>query len=171
MKPKIVPPRSAALFLVEPKEGGCLEAGLPGGFQVLQGGATKPRNSRTKSAALSIVAPNKGQSPNAGLDIYANAFWFAPAFGYLLEKAANPFAFCMELHKNWLTLLVSRASSSVVSSYGSQAEPTAEDLAHYMDIAIGERFEVSSSSGSDIQLSANVLERSMDIAIGERKAA
>src|ERR1039457_6247959 len=105
------------------------------------------------------------------LDLYANAFWFAPAFGYLLEKAANPFAFCMELHKSWLTLLVSRASSSVASSSGSQAQPTPEELAHYMDIATGEWFEASSSSGSETQLTAEVLERSMDIAIGERKAA
>jgi hypothetical protein len=104
------------------------------------------------------------------LDLYANDFWFAPAFGYLPERAAQAFAFCMELHKNWLALLMPYARGTVASRFGSQAQ-TAEELAHYMDIAIGERFEVSSSSGSDIQLSADVLERSMDIAIGERKAA
>jgi hypothetical protein len=105
------------------------------------------------------------------LDLYANAFWFAPAFGYLPETAAKSFASCMELQQNWLALLVPRASSSVASGSGSQAQPTPEELAHYMDIAIAERFEASSSSGSETQLTAEVLERSMDIAIGERKAA
>jgi hypothetical protein len=71
--------------------------------------------------------------------IYRIAFLFAP----VPDTAAQAFASCMELQQNWLALLAPYVFSHVstaASNSGSQAQPTADELAHYMDIAIGERF-------------------------------
>ena len=156
----------------------------------------KPRTMPASNGKLFLMAANQGQSPNAGfpavsrdvrsreidqameekasplmvvrlnsyvLDIYKNAFMFAPAFGYLLDTAAG-------------TLLnVAAPSSTVAGSSRGQAQPTAEELAHSMDIAIGERFiapssTVTSISGGQAQPTEEVPESSMEIAIAARAA-
>lgn len=160
----------------------------------------KPRTIAARSAPLSFVGANGGQTPEAGftadfqdlfdlgmkqivclnscmLEISRNAFLFTSVPGNLFDTADESFAFCMELQQNWLAMLMPRASSLVASSSGSQAQPTPDELAHYMDIAIGERFTApgrtfASSSGrqakqtAKAQTTAEVPERSIDIAIG-----
>jgi hypothetical protein len=159
---------------------------------------------KTISASSALVLANKGQTPNVEfpsdfqdlcslamdqamgiekaslttvvrlnssvIDIYKNAFWFAPVFGDLLDTAAKSFAFCIELQMNWLTMMMPHASSSE-----SQAESPAEELAHSMDIAIGERDTtrsntVMSISGSQAQPTAEVPERNMETAMRARAA-
>ena len=61
----------------------------------------------------------------------------APVFGHLLLMASRAFAFSMEFQMNWLTLPAPHASSHV-ATLGRQAQPTADELAYSMDIAIGE---------------------------------
>jgi hypothetical protein len=83
----------------------------------------------------------------------------APVFGNLLDMASRAFAFSMELQMNWLTLLAPRALLHVATQ-GRQAQPTADELAHSMDIAIGAQFEVPSGmvagrSGSQAQPTAD----------------
>jgi hypothetical protein len=116
------------------------------------------------------------------LDIYREALRYTPVFGNLFDLAAQAVACSIELQMNWLTLLapqhVATPGSTVASNSGRQNNPTDEDLAHSMDIAIGERFVEPSSTVTSIsrghvqrKAKAEVLERSLDIAIGARKAA
>jgi hypothetical protein len=71
-----------------------------------------------------------------------DAFLFAPMLGSLFDAAAQVFASSVDLYRNCLALLAPHVFSHVstaASISGSQAAPTADELAHYMDIAIGER--------------------------------
>jgi hypothetical protein len=113
------------------------------------------------------------------LDIHKYAFLLAPVPSYVFATAAQAFASCVELHINWLTLMGSHVLSHVntaAAGPGSQAQTTSEELAHCMDIAIGERFTaqgstVASSSGSQAPPKADVSENYMGTAIGARKRA
>jgi hypothetical protein len=94
-------------------------------------------------------------------------------FGNLLDMASRAFAFSMELQMNWLTLLAPHALSHVATQGGRQAQPTEDELAHSMDIAIGAQFEVPSSmvagsSGMQAQPTEEMPESNVDIAIGAR---
>jgi hypothetical protein len=68
-----------------------------------------------------------------------------------MHTAAKAFAFYMKLQLSWLTMALHATRRSVtllpvatMSSSGSQAQPTAEELAHSMDIAIGAPERVAS---------------------------
>jgi len=103
------------------------------------------------------------------MDICKNAF-FAPVLGNLSNAAAQALASCVELQVNYLTLLIPGSHRLAGPS------PSAEELAHCMDIAIGERFiasgsAVASRSRRRAQPEAEVSETDMDIAIGARKMA
>jgi hypothetical protein len=116
------------------------------------------------------------------LDIYKSSLWFTPVLGNLLDMVSQAVACSMELQMSWLTLMapfasshVAAAGSTVASSSGSQAQPTADELAYSMDIAIGPQFTapasaVTSISAGKARPKADVLERSMDIAVGARAA-
>jgi hypothetical protein len=120
------------------------------------------------------------------IDIYKKASWFVPV-GKLFKATAQAIGFCIEMRRSWLSLLAPHALSHVstgASRSGRQAQPTADELAYSMDIAIKERFTASSSrvatsSGStvasivrsQVQPTSDELAYSMDIAIGEQFTA
>jgi hypothetical protein len=108
------------------------------------------------------------------LDIYKKASWFAPV-GKLFKAAAQAIASCIEMQQNWLTLLAPHALShvsTVASRFGSQAQPTPDELAYSMDIAIGAQFTASSSTVESISgnqaPTAAVPESSRGIAMAAR---
>jgi hypothetical protein len=78
------------------------------------------------------------------LDMYSNSL-FAPAFGELLDTAAKAFAFYMNFQMTWLSLMFPQAkvgtealahfAEPAVAS--SPAEPTAEEVEHGVDVALG----------------------------------
>jgi hypothetical protein len=152
-------------------------AGVPVDYQNLCYFGLDRATEIEKASLATVVCPN-----SCVLDIYKNAFWFAPEVGTLFDSAAESFAFCMELQMNWLQLAALALSgvSTVASSSGrSQVRPTAEVLAQSMDIAIGERFTAPHSTVTSIssgraqpqrKVKAAVLEHSMDIAIGAKAA-
>jgi hypothetical protein len=138
LKTKTIPASNAALSLVPANEGQTPNAGFPDDFQDLCSLAMDQAIGIEKASLTTVIRLN-----SSVIDIYKNAFWFAPVFGDLLDTAAKSFAFCMELQMNWLTMMVPHAnevaapSSTVASSSGSQAPPTAEVPESDLDIAIG----------------------------------
>ncbi len=109
------------------------------------------------------------------------ASWFAPV-GKLFKTAAQTIGFCMEMRRSWLSLLAPHALShvrTVASNSSSQSQPSPDELAYSMDIAIGAqhvaapRSTVASSSvrKAQPQPTSNELAYCMDIAIGERFTA
>jgi hypothetical protein len=178
MNSRIETGKSSRPFLMTAHEGKTPNAGVPIDLQNLCNFGMDRATEIEKASQATVVCLN-----SCVLDIYKNAFWFAPEVGTLFDTAAESFAFCMESQMNWLDQLASLALSgvcTVASSSGSrQAQPTSEVLAHSMDIAIGERFTaprstVTSISGGQAKpqrkVKAAVLEHSMDIAIGARAA-
>jgi len=178
MNPRTTTARGSTPFLMAANEGKTPNAGVPVDFQYLCNFGVDQAIEIEKASLATVVRLN-----SCVLDIYKNAFWFAPEVGDLFDTAAESFALCMELHLNWLGQLASFAlsgGSTLANSFGSsQCQPTEEVLAHSMDIAIGERFTaprsmVTSISGGQAQpqrkVKAEVLEHSMDIAIGARAA-
>jgi hypothetical protein len=183
MKTKTIPASYAALSLVPKKEGQTVNVGFPDDFQDLCSRAMDRAIGIEKASLTTDVGLN-----SSVIDIYKNAFWFAPVFCELLDTATKSFAFCTELQMSWLTLMMPHASgaseallpvaapsSTVASSSESQAQPTAEVLESSMDIAIGERDttqdnKVMSNSGSQTQPTAEVPDRSMGIAMRARAA-
>jgi hypothetical protein len=182
MKPRTMPASNGKLFLMAANQGQSPNAGFPAVSRDVRSREID-QAMEEKASPLMVVRLN-----SYVLDIYKNAFMFAPAFGYLLDTAAKSFALCMEWQVNCLTLMASRAkegygtllnvaapSSTVAGSSRGQAQPTAEELAHSMDIAIGERFiapssTVTSISGGQAQPTEEVPESSMEIAIAARAA-
>jgi hypothetical protein len=68
-----------------------------------------------------------------------------------MHTAAKAFAFYMKMHLNWLTMALHATRGAVTllpvattGSSGGQAQSTAEELAHSMDIAIGAPERVAS---------------------------
>ena len=178
MNSRINTGRSSRPFLMAANEGKTPNTGVPIDFHNLCNFGMD-RATEIEKASLSTVVC----LTSCVLDIYKNAFWFAPEVGTFFNTAAESFAFCMEMHLNWLDQLASLASSGVSmvasSSRSSQAQPTAEVLAQSMDIAIGERFTAPRSTVTSISsgqaepqriVKAAVLEHSMDIAIGAKAA-
>jgi hypothetical protein len=141
MNPRTKTARSSTPFLMAANEGKTPNAGVPVEFQHLCNFGMEGAIEIEKASLATVVCLN-----SCVLDLYKNAFWFAPEVGNLFDTAAESFAFCMELHRNWLDQLASLAlsgESAVASSSGRQAKPKADALAHSMDIAIGERFTAS----------------------------
>ena len=158
--------RSAPLSRVAANAGQTQNAGFPGDFQDLFSFGMDQAIEIQKASLSTVVCLN-----SCAIDIYQNAFWFAPVLSNLFDAAAQSFTFCMELQLNWLTLLIP-------ASHAASPSSSAEELAHSMDIAIGEQATatassstVASSSGTQAQPKAEVLETDMDIAIGARKVA
>jgi hypothetical protein len=120
--------RSAPLPLVAAKKDQIPNAGFPGDFQDLFSFGMD-QAIEIQKASLSTV----GCLNSCAIDIYKNAFWFAPVLSNLFGAAAQSFASCMKLQLNWLTMPIG-ASRSAASPSSS-----AEELANCMDIAIGER--------------------------------
>lgn len=144
--------------------------GFPGDFQVLCSFAMDQALGIEEASLSTAFVLN-----SYAIDICKNAFWFAPIVGNLLDMAAQSVACSMELQKNWLTLLAPHAllhpatpHSRVASTSGGQAQPTAEELACSMDIAIGARLIAPSSSDNQAHSIEEVPENDMDIAIGAR---
>jgi hypothetical protein len=171
VKTKTIPASSAALSLVPANKGQTPNVGFSSDLQDLCSLAMDQAIGIEKASLTTVVRLN-----SSVIDIYKNAFWFAPVFGDLLDTAAKSFAFCIELQMNWLTIMVPHAnevaapSSTVASSSGSQAPPTAEELAHSMDIAIGAQFEIPSRTVVQAQPTAEVLESDLDSEIRARAA-
>jgi hypothetical protein len=118
------------------------------------------------------------------LNIYQEALRFTPVFGNLFDLAAQAVACSIEFQMHLLAPLAPHAASHVAaaspfaSTSGGQPQPTPDDLAHSMDIAVGERFTAPSRTATSIsggqaerRAKADGLERAMDIAIGIQKAA
>jgi hypothetical protein len=182
MKTKTIPARKTALSLVPASESQTPNAEFLDDFRDLCSSAMDRAIGIEKASLAAAVDLN-----SSVIDIYKNAFWFAPVFGEILDTAAKSFESCMKLQMNWLTLMVPHAegsasslsaaapSSTVASSFGNQAQSTAEELAHSMDIAIGEGGStqinaVTSISGGQAQPAAEAPERTMEIAMTARAA-
>lgn len=106
------------------------------------------------------------------------ASWFAPV-GKLFMAAAQTIGFCMEMRRSLLSLLAPHASSHVgtgASNSSGQPQPSPDELAYSLDIAIGARQLAAPSrtvTSSYVrqarpQPTPDELAYSMDIAIGER---
>jgi hypothetical protein len=165
--------RSASLPLSAAKKDQTPNTGFPGDFQDLFSFGLDQAIEIQKTSLSTVVCLN-----SCAIDIYKNTFWFVPSLGGLFETAAQSFASCMELQLNWLTMPLA-ASHSVATPSSS-----AEELAHCMDIVIGERVAAANStvesgsentvaggSGTQVKPKAEVSETDMDIAIGARKIA
>jgi hypothetical protein len=142
MNSRIKTARSSTSFLMAAHEGKTPNAGVPVDFQNLRNFGMNRATENEKASLATVVCLT-----SCVLDIYKNAFWFAPEVGKLFDTAADSFAFCMEMHLNWLDQLASLALSgvsTVATNFGSsQAQPNSEVLERSMDIAIGERFTAS----------------------------
>jgi hypothetical protein len=170
--------RGAPLSFAAAEEGKTQNAGFPVDFQDLCSRAMNRALGIEKASLSTVVSLN-----SSVLDIYETSLWFAPVFSNLLDLVSQAVACSMELQMNWLTLLapyalshVATPDSRVASTSGCQAQPAADELAHSMDIAIGERFTVpgstvtSRSGGRAQPPTADALAYSMDTAIGARAA-
>jgi hypothetical protein len=167
------PARNAQMHLVEAERDNTPNAGFTADFQDLFNLELEQVIELEKETLATAVRLH-----SYVLDLYRNAFWFAPLFGNLFDAGVRAIASCMESPQGWFALLVPQAGRRVESGYEMHAQPSADQLAHCMDIAIGERFTASgstvSSSGSTVasgsarraQPAAEVPERSTDIAIG-----
>jgi hypothetical protein len=178
MNPRTKTARISTPFFMAANEGKTSNAVVPVDFQNLCSLAMDRAIGIEKASLTTMVCFS-----SCVLAIYKSAFWFVPELGKLFDTASESLAFCTELQLDLLDQLAPVALSGVstvaTSFGGSQAQPTAEVLAHSMDIAIGERFTaprstVTSISGGQARpqrkVKAQVLEHSMDIAIGARAA-
>jgi hypothetical protein len=91
------------------------------------------------------LAPVVG-SHSCLLGMYERALSFTPVFGNYLEAVSQALASSMELQLKFLNLLAlpvwSHASQGEVISAG-QHQPTADELAQSMDVALGEQYTAS----------------------------
>jgi hypothetical protein len=105
--------------------------------------------SHAMDQALGIEKPSL--APIVGLnsclfDIYKNALWFTPAFGNHSEMMSQALACVMEFQMKCFTLLPPQTTRAVnASNFRSETQPTEEELARSMDVALGERFTESTS--------------------------
>jgi len=166
--------RSAPLSFVAAKKDQTRNAGSPVDFQELCSFAMDQALGIEKASLATLVSLNSSL-----LDISESSLWFTPVFGNLIYVAAQAVACSIELQMSWFSLLSPQHAATpgraVAGNAGEEAQPTAEELAQGMDIAIGEQFAaprstVTGISGGQAHLRADVLERSMDIAIGIRAA-
>ena len=129
MNPRTIAARSAPLFPVGAMERETLHSGSTADFQDL-----------FDLGMQQIVCLN-----SCMIEIYRSAFLFAPVPGNLYDTAVQAFEYCVELQQNWFTLLVSCAASSMSSCPSIEVQPTPDELAYSMDIAIGERITAPGS--------------------------
>ncbi len=152
------------------------DAGFPIDFQDLCSRAMDQALGIEKVSLSTVVSLN-----SCVLDIYQEALRLTPVFGNLFNLAAQAVACSIELQMKGFTLMtgqhVATPGSAFVSPSGTKAQPTAEELAQSMDVAIGEKLIAPGSTVTSIsrgqvkhKAKANVLERSMDIAIRARAA-
>lgn len=152
MNPRITPAYSPPNF-----------AGFPGHIQDLCSFAMDQAIGIEKASLTTLVSLN-----SSVLDLYKNAFWYAPVFRDLLDATARSLALSMEMQMNWLTLMTPLAPHGLqsASSFGEQTRHEEDDkLAESMDIALGPGVAVPSStvsSNSDHSQS----EYEKDLAIG-----
>jgi hypothetical protein len=133
VKPTIQPARSDTRLLVAPDRGQPTNAAFPGAFQ------DECNCGMDEAIAFEEVSRSTVLRLNSyALEISENASWLTPVVGGLFYMVAKSIAFCIELQMNWLTLFTPHALSHPSSVPDSQAQPTAEELAYSMDIAIGE---------------------------------
>ena len=137
--------RSAPLSFVAANEDQTQNARFPVDFQDLCAFAMDQALGIEKASLSTIVSLN-----SCVLDIYQEALRFNPVFGNLFDMVFQAVACTMELQMNWLALLAPDASRTVASDSGTPAHPTEEELAHCMDIAIGERLTAPSSTVTSI---------------------
>ena len=113
------------------------------------------------------------------LEIYKNTLPLQPVCGCLLDLVSQAMAFSMELQWNGLTMLIPFAFSNLNTpeSYGNETQPTGNELAESMDIAIGATFtapfcavqsisSIRAQPEQQVPEREQVLERDMDLAMG-----
>jgi len=168
MMPETRRTSSAEEFGVAANEGQTPFGGFPYDFQELcnLGMGSAVEIQKTSLAAAVCLH-------SCAIDIYKNASCLAPEIGAYLDMAAKSFAICMELQSDLLTLMAPLSKAALC--WGSMAEPTAEELAHHMDIACGhkdtvEGRAVAASSGTRTKPVAEEPDSDMDVVIGERVA-
>ena len=139
MKARSKPTRSEAPFLMAAIEGLTPVSGSLVDFQNLYNhGMGRAVEIHKASLAASVCLQS------CAIDIYRNASCLTPEFAAFLDLAAKSFAQCVELHSNWLSLLALPGMTLI--GFGSQAAPTADELAHHMDIACGHLHTVPGST-------------------------
>jgi hypothetical protein len=166
MNHRIVPASNVPLFLVAGEPGQTPDAACIANFQELYSLGMDRALGMEKASLDAVVRLH-----SCLIDLYQNAFCFAPELGNLIETAVQSVAFCMEVQLSWLALLAPHASShgsTTASNSGNRTTPTAEELAHSMDIAIGEWYTapggtVASISDRQARPAADVRENNMDI--------
>ena len=124
---------------------------------------------------------NLGMDQAIGIE-KKKASWFSP-LGKLFQAAAQAIGFCVEMRRNWFPLLAPHALSpvsTVADNSSSPSQPSPDELAYSMDIAIGVQHvavprSMASSSVriaqvriAQTQPTPDELAFSMDLAIGER---
>jgi hypothetical protein len=138
--------------------------GKTGFLHSVQGGAMNPTTMPTTThyedaygleMDRAIAAEVASLSPiarlnSSAIDIYKSIFWFAPAFDEWMNTAAQAITLCMELQSNCLMLFAQASrlpgvfwSGVAQPDSGEQEQPSAEQLARSMDIAIGERYSAA----------------------------
>ncbi len=126
--------RSAPRSFVAANEDQIQNAGLPVDFQDLCAFAMDQALGIEKASLSTVVSLN-----SSVLDFYQEALRFNPVFGNLIDMVSQAVACSIELQMNWLSLLAPYDSSTVAGTSGGETQPTPDDLAHSMDIAIGAR--------------------------------
>ena len=135
-----------------------------------------------RSAKLFLVASNEGHTPNAEIPDDSLRLWsLGMEQAIEIEKVSLATLACLnsctiEIFKNawWFApVLVPGVSRTVESSSGGQ--PTEDELAYAMDIAIGEQYTVprstvTSISSGQAQPTEELPESGMEIAIMARAA-
>jgi hypothetical protein len=142
---KTMPASRTTPFLATASECQTPDVGFPGDFQDLCSFAMDQALAVERASEATVVSLN-----SCAIDLYKSSLSFAPAFSDLLDIVAQTLAFSMELQMYWLTLLAPHASSQVASSSGSQAQATGDELAHTMEVAIGERLRAPSSTVTSV---------------------
>jgi hypothetical protein len=157
MKNRSKPAHHAPLFLGAAQHGSTPDAGFTADFQDLYGLAMDQAVGLEKASLAAVACLS-----SCAIDIYKNESWLSPALGKLFDEAFQALATCIELQLSCLALLTPHAlsqASTEASHFVSQATPTPDELAHCMDIAMGERFtaprrEVATISGRQAQREA-----------------
>jgi hypothetical protein len=147
MNHRSTPAINAPLFLMAAEQGQTPDAGFAADFQELYSLAMDRAVGIEKASLAAAVGLH-----SVLIDLYKNAFGFAPELGNLFDQAARAVASCLELQLSLLAIMAPHAivgseaplqiaapGRSVARYARSQAHPPAEELERSMDIAIGAR--------------------------------
>jgi hypothetical protein len=99
---------------------------------------------------------------SCAIDVYKNAFCLNPVVRELFSATAQALASCLEMQRNWLTMLAPYAASYPANT----SQPASKELEHSMDLALG----TPAASGPEPSTNRVVVEQCMDIAIGASAA-